>query len=114
MSRSFPYVMLLICVATTLTGIVVIGETLLLVRFATENALVPVLAALVYTVLFGVIGIVLSWRASKLPPVRMPGPVQPRAPARSLDLGAGYLIGQFVLIVGAMLLLLFIILAIRS
>lgn len=114
MSRLFPYVMLLICLATTLTGIIVIGEMLLLVRFATENRLMPALVGLILTVVFGAVGAYLSYRASKLPPVRMPGPVQPRVPVRSLDLGAGYLIGQFVLIVGAMLLLLFIILAVRS
>lgn len=114
MSRSFPYVMLLIVIAATLIGIVAIGELLLLVRSAAgDNKLISVFVALALTILFGGLGAFLSFRASKLPPVELPRPVARHAPARQFDLGAGYLIGQYALIVGAMLLLLFVILAVR-
>lgn len=114
MSRSFPYLMLLVALAITITGMVTIGELLLWSRaMAGDNIFVPVGVALALTIFFGALGGFLSYRASKLPPVSLPGPVEPRQPVRQFDLGAGYLIGQFVLIVGVMLLLLFIILAVR-
>lgn len=105
--RLTPFIIFLLVLATTITGIVGIGELLL---FVGTIAAVP--TALALTVLVGLIGAALSYRAAKLPPVRMPGPVQ-QEPVRQLDLGAGYLVGQFVLIFGAMLLLLFVVLALR-
>ncbi|MDP9374669.1 MAG: hypothetical protein M3Q65_19930 [Chloroflexota bacterium] len=105
-TRLFPFVVPILVVATVITVVVGIGELLIFV-----NTPAAVWTALALTTAVGVIAAVWAWRASKLPPVEMPNPSPPQ-PVRQLDLGAGYLIGQFVLIFGAMLLLLFIIIAI--
>jgi hypothetical protein len=54
----------------------------------------------------------LSYRASKMPPVKWPDP-GPWEPVRKIDLGASYLVGQFVLIFAIGLVLLFVILALK-
>lgn len=105
--RLLPFIIFLLVLATTLTGIVGIGELLL---FVGTTAAVPLALGLVVVV--GLVAAALSFRAAKLPPVQLPGPAQPE-PVRTLDFGAGYLIGQFVLFFGLLLLLVFIFLALR-
>lgn len=104
LNRLFPIIVPILAFATAITGIVGIGSLLLAV--GTQAAVV---VALALTVAIGVGGALLAYRASKLPPAPWPDP-GPMAPVRRLDLGAGYLVGQFVLIFGVGLLLLFLIL----
>ena len=105
-NRLFPFVVPILVVATVLTIVIGIGELLIFV-----NTPQAVWMALALTTAVGVVGAVWAWRAAKLPPVEMPRP-SPRQPVRQIDLGAGYLVGQFALIFGAMLLLLYIFLAV--
>lgn len=111
LNRMFPIIVPILAFATAITGIVAIGE-LLLFAAHTFNVSVAVAIALGLTLLAGLIGALLSLRAAKLPPVQWPNP-GPTEPVRRLDLGAGYLVGQFVLIFGVALLLLFVILAVK-
>ncbi len=107
LNRMFPFVLPLLVVATVLTGVVFIGQVLL---FVGTEAAVPV--ALGMTFGSALIATLFSIRARRLPPLPMPNP-GPREPVRRLDLGAGYLIGQFIFIFGAFLFLLFVFLATR-
>ena len=111
LNRMFPFVALTLVLLTTATGLIGIGNLLLLVHDRI-GVMPAVWTALGLTLAVGAICSLLSVRASRLPPVQLPGPMS-REPVRRIDLGAGYLVGQFVLIFGAMLLLLFVILAVR-
>lgn len=107
MSRAFPFIVPIIVIAIVAAGIIGIGELLLAVGI---DVAVPL--ALCLALGTGAVCLGLSIRASKLPPVQLPEAREP-APARRLDLGAGYLVGQFIGIFGVMLFLLFLILALK-
>lgn len=116
LNRMFPFIVPFLAFLTAATGIIAIGELLLFTAHLFEGygeagKLVPALVALVLTIAIGVIGALLSARAAKMPPVKWPDP-GPMEPVRRLDLGAGYIVGQFVFFTGLGLLLLFIILVV--
>ena len=112
MSRFFPFVMPLVVVAVVVGGFIAIGNLLLFVADA-AGRLAPVWVALGLTLGAGAVCMALSFRAAKLPPVELPGEPVDAAPTRRFDLGAGYLVGQFVVIFGLMLVLLFVTLALK-
>lgn len=107
LNRLFPLIVPIIAFGVVIACIIAIGELLLAVG---TTAAVPL--ALVLTLLVVAIAALLSYRASKLPPVKWPDP-GPLEPVRKVDLGASYLIGQFVIIFGIGLILLFVILALK-
>jgi hypothetical protein len=115
----FPFIVPVIAFAIAITGIVVIGETLLAVaaafpyeEYGEAGKLAAPIVALSLVVLIGVVSFALSARAAKLPPVTWPEP-GPTEPVRRIDLGAGYIVGQFIFFFGLGLLLLFLILVIK-
>lgn len=108
MQRLWPFLTPLIVIAIVAGGIIGIGELLLAVG---TGPAVPVALGLALGV--GFIALLLSLRAEKLPPVELPAPVEP-TPVRRLDLGAGYIVGQFIAIFVVMLFLLFIVLALKQ
>jgi hypothetical protein len=117
LNRVNPYIVPLIAFMSAITGIVLIGETLLTVnrlleRFGGIGKLGAPVAALILIALIGGIAAALAVRASKLPPVEWPNP-GPVVPVRPMNLGRGYIIGQFVFFIGLAILLLFLILVAR-
>jgi len=117
LNRMNAYVVPLIAFLSAITGIVLIGETLLnvnrlLERFGEIGKLGAPFAALVLIALIGGIAAALSVRASKLPPVEWPNP-GPVVPVRPMNLGRGYIIGQIVFFAGLGIMLLFLILVSR-
>ena len=117
LNRMFPYIVPILGFLSAITGIVVIGELLLATAHAFESygeagKLAAPAVAVGLIVLIGGIAAALSVRADKLPPVEWPDP-GPMQPVRRLDLGAGYIIGQFIFFFGLGLLLLFLILVIK-
>jgi hypothetical protein len=117
LNRMFPFIVPLLAFLTAITGIVAIGSLLLFVAetFHDAGAFGPLVApfvALGLVVLIGVGAALMAARAAKLPPAPWPDP-GPMEPVRRLDLGAGYIVGQFVFFLGLGLLLLFAILALR-
>jgi hypothetical protein len=117
LNRMFPFIVPVLGFLTAFAGIVAIGELLLAVAHAFEGygetgLLAAPAVALGLVILIGVVGFALSARAAKLPPVRWPDP-GPAEPVRRLDLGAGYIVGQFIFFFGLGLLLLFMILVIK-
>jgi hypothetical protein len=107
LNRLFPLLVPIVVFAVVIALIIGIGELLLSV--GTTGA-VPL--ALALTLLVVAIAAMFSYRASKLPPVKWPDP-GPWEPERKTDLGASYLVGQFVVIFGIGLILLFVILALK-
>jgi hypothetical protein len=107
LNRLFPLIVPIIAFGTAIIGIIAIGELLLSVGTA---GVVPL--ALALTLLVVAVAAMLSYRASKMPPVKWPDP-GPWEPVRKIDLGASYLVGQFVLIFAIGLVLLFVILALK-
>lgn len=117
LNRMFPFIVPLLAFLTALTGIVAIGELLLFVArlfeaYGDAGRVVPAVIALILTIGIGLVAGLLSARAAKLPPVKWPDP-GPMEPVRRLDLGAGYIVGQFIFFTGLGLLLLFIILVVK-
>ena len=117
LNRMFPFIVPLLTFLTAFTGIVVIGEMLLAVAHAFEGYGEAGLfaapgVALGLVILIGVVAFALSARAAKMPPVKWPDP-GPTEPVRRIDLGAGYIVGQFIFFFGVGLLLLFVILAVK-
>lgn len=117
LNRMFPYIVPILGFLTAITGIVAIGETLLFTARAFEEygefgKVMPAVVGLVLIIIIGVVAAALSVRASKLPPVEWPDP-GPMEPVRRLDLGAGYIVGQFVFFTGLGLLLLFVLLVVK-
>ena len=117
LNRMFPFIVPVVAFAIVITGIVAIGELLLAVASAFEDygeggKLAAPIVALGLVVLIGVVSFALSARAAKLPPVKWPEP-GPTEPVRRLDLGAGYIVGQFIFFFGLGLMLLFLILVIK-
>lgn len=117
LNRMFPYIVPIIGFLTAITGIIAIGQLLLFTAHLFEaygewGKVVPALVGLVLTILIGVVAAALSVRAAKLPPVEWPDP-GPMEPVRRLDLGAGYIVGQFVFFTGLGLLLLFVLLVVK-
>jgi hypothetical protein len=116
-NRMFPFIVPVLAFLTALVSIVAIGELLLGVASAFEDygeggKLAAPFVALGLVLLIGVVSFALSARAAKLPPVKMPEQ-GPSEPVRRLDLGAGYIVGQFIFFFGLGLLLLFLILVIK-
>lgn len=116
LNRMFPFIVPILGFLTAITGIVAIGSLLLFIADLFESYgelghVMPALVALALTILIGVVAALLSVRAAKLPPVKWPDP-GPMEPVRRLDLGAGYIVGQFVFFTGLGLLLLFVILVV--
>lgn len=118
LNRMFPFIVPILGFLTAVTGIVAIGELLL---FAQHEAgalgepfekLVAPAVAMAIVILIGAVSFALSGRAEKQPPVQWPDP-GPMQPVRRLDLGAGYIVGQFIFFFGLGLLLLFLILVIK-
>lgn len=112
LNRMFPYIVPILAFLSVITGIVVVGQLLLFVAATFEGLgeigkVIPALVGLVLIILIGAVAAALSLRASKLPPVQWPDP-GPMEPVRRLDLGAGYIVGQFVFFTGLGLLLLFV------
>ena len=107
LNRLFPLLVPIIAFSVVIALIIGIGE--LLLASGTTGA-VPL--ALALTLLVVAIAAMFSYRASKLPPVKWPDP-GPWEPVRKTDLGASYLIGQFVVLFGIGLILLFVILALK-
>ncbi len=117
LNRMNAYVVPLIAFMSAITGIVLIGETLLnvnrlLERFGAVGKLGAPVAALILIGLIGGTSAVLAARASKLPPVEWPNP-GPVVPVRPMNLGRSYIIGQFVFFIGLAIMLLFLILVAR-
>jgi hypothetical protein len=117
LNRMFPFIVPVIGFGLAFLGIVAIGEILLAVAHAFEEygetgLLAAPAVALALVILIGVVAFALSGRASKLPPVKWPDP-GPTEPVRRLDLGAGYIVGQFIFFFGVGMLLLFLILVIK-
>jgi hypothetical protein len=108
LNRLFPLIVPIIAFSVVIALIIGIGE--LLLASGTTGA-VPL--ALALTLLVVAIAAMFSYRASKLPPVKWPDPRSWEEPARKTDLGASYLIGQFVVLFGIGLILLFVILALK-
>lgn len=108
MQRLWPFLTPLLVIGIVIAGIVGIGELLLAVG---TGPAVPVALGLALGA--GFVAMLLSLRAAKLPPVELPAPVEP-IPVRRLDLGAGYIVGQFIAIFVVMLVLLFIVLALKQ
>lgn len=116
-NRMFPFIVPVLAFLAAIVGIVAIGELLLFVArefesYGETGKLIPPLVALGLVVLIGVVSFALSGRAAKLPPVKWPD-AGPTEPVRRLDLGAGYIVGQFIFFFGLGLLLLFLILVIK-
>jgi len=114
LNRMNAYIVPLIAFLSAITGIVVIGETLLTVNRSLEHfgaigKLGAPLAALILIALIGGIAAALSVRASKLPPVQWPDP-GPVVPVRPMNLGHGYIVGQIIFFAGLGIMLLFLIL----
>ena len=112
--RFFPFIIPLIVVTVVVGGLIAIGSLLLFVADMTGSKMPSVWVALGLTLATGAVCMALSFRAMKLPPVELPGEPVDVAPTRRLDLGAGYLVGQFVVIFGLMLVLLFVTLALKQ
>ena len=117
LNRMFPFIVPILGFLTAITGIVVIGELLLFVQhefesFGETGKLAAPIVALGLVILIGAVSFGLAPRADKLPPVQWPDP-GPMQPVRRLDLGAGYIVGQFSFFFGLGLLLLFLILVIK-
>ncbi len=117
LNRIFPVILPLLGFLSAITGIVVIGELLLFsARLFEENGelgkLAPPAVAFALVVIISAGAAALAARAAKLPPVQWPDP-GPMAPVRRLDLGAGYIVGQFIFFFGVGLLLLFAILVLK-
>jgi hypothetical protein len=117
LNRMFPFIVPVLAFSIAITGIVAIGELLLFTAHQFEHygeagLLAAPLVALGLVILIGAVSFALSARAAKLPPVQMPeqGPTEP---VRRLDLGAGYIVGQFTFFFGLGLFLLFMILVIK-
>ena len=111
--RLFPFIIPLLVVAVVVVGVVAIGSLLLFVTDVTGSKYPTVFVALGLALGTGAVCMALSFRAAKLPPVELPAEPVEVAPRRRLDLGAGYLVGQFVVIFGLMLVLLFVTLALK-
>ena len=112
MHRFFPFVMPLLVITFVVGGFIAIGNLLLFVA-DTVSRMAAVWVALGLTLGTGAVCMALSFRAMRLPPVELPGPPPEPAPTRRIDLGAGYLVGQFFAFFGLMLLLLFVTLALK-
>src|SRR5215210_2773604 len=100
LNRMFPFIVPVLAFLTAFAGIVAIGELLLFTanqfeHYGETGLLAAPVVALSLVVLIGVVSFALSARAAKLPPVKWPDP-GPTAPVRRLDLGAGYIVGQFI------------------
>lgn len=108
MHRLFPFVIPIAVITLVVGGLIAIGELLLAV--GREAA---VFTALGLALGVGFIAMLLSIRAAKLPPVALPGPVV-ETNVRRMDLGAGYIVGQFVAIFVAMLALLIVVLTLKQ
>jgi hypothetical protein len=74
--------------------------------------LIAPLVALGLIAIIGITAALLARRSTKLPPVQWPDP-GPTEPVRRVDLGAGYIVGQFIFFFGLGLLLLFAILVLK-
>ena len=111
--RLFPFIIPLVVVAVVVGGVVAIGSLLLFVADVTGSPYPSVVVALGLTLGTGAVCMALSFRAMRLPPVELPGEPVDVAPTRRIDLGMGYLVGQFVVIFGLMLILLFVTLALK-
>jgi hypothetical protein len=112
LNRMFPYIVPLLAFLSAVTGIVVVGQLLLFAAdqlhgFGEIGKVATAMVGLALTILIGVVAAILSVRAAKMPPVQWPDP-GPMEPVRRLDLGAGYIVGQFVFFTGLGLLLLFV------
>ena len=113
--RAFPFIIPLAVIIVVVGGFIAIGSLLLFVAELTApDRLPPVWVALGLTLGTGAVCLALSFRAMRLPPVELPGEPPEPAPVRRLDLGAGYLVGQFIVIFGLMLALLFVTLALKQ
>jgi hypothetical protein len=117
LNRMLPFIVPVLAFLTAIVGIVAIGELLLATAHSFESygetgLLAAPAVALSLVILIGVVSFALAGRAAKLPPVKWPDP-GPTEPVRRLDLGAGYIVGQFIFFFGLGLLLLFLILAIK-
>ena len=111
--RAFPFLIPLAVIAAVVGGFIAIGSLLLFVTDVTGSKYPTVFVALGLALGTGAVCMSLSFRAAKLPPVELPGEPPEPAPRRRLDLGAGYLVGQFIVIFGLMLVLLFVTLALK-
>lgn len=117
LNRMFPYIVPILAFLSAITGIFVVGELLLTTAkqfesYGEPGKLAAPAVAVGLILLIGGVAAALSVRANKLPPVRWPDP-GPMQPVRRLDLGAGYIVGQFIFFFGLGLLLLFLILVIK-
>ena len=118
LNRMFPYIVPILAFLSAITGIIAVGQLLLFSAHAFHDIfpgelgkVMNALVGLFLTILIGVVAAILSIRASKKPPVEWPDP-GPMEPVRRLDLGAGYIVGQFVFFTGLGLLLLFVFLVV--
>jgi hypothetical protein len=117
LNRMFPFIVPVLGFLTAITGLVGIGELLLFVSRSFEDygeagKLVAPAVALGLIAIIGIGAALLAVRATKLPPVEWPDP-GPMEPVRRIDLGAGYIVGQFIFFFGLGLLLLFAILVLK-
>ncbi len=116
-SRIFPYLVPLIAVGIAAVLIIGIGNILLFTADAFHTygefgKVMPALVGLILVILIGLVAALMSLRASKLPPAAIPEP-RSHEPVRRIDLGAGYIAGQFVFFAGLALLLLFIVMSFK-
>lgn len=117
LNRMMPFLVPFLGFLSAITGIVVVGELLLFTahqfeEYGEAGLLAAPLVAMVLVILIAGVAALLAVRAEKLPPVQWPDP-GPTEPVRRLDLGAGYIVGQFVFFFGLGLLLLFAVLVLK-
>lgn len=117
LNRMFPFIVPLLAFLTAITGLIGIGELLLWVarqfeHYGETGLLAAPAVALALIAVIGVGAALLARRSTKLPPVEWPDP-GPMQPVRRLDLGAGYIVGQFIFFFGIGILLLFAILVLK-
>lgn len=112
LNRMQAYIVPVIAFLSAITGIVVIGETLLAsgrILPGEIGRLIPPFVALLLIAIIGGTAAALAVRAAKLPPVEWPNP-GPTEPVRPMNLGRSYIIGQMVFFLGLAIFVLFVIL----
>lgn len=115
--RAFPFMITLIALLFAVVSIIGIGNLLLFTASVFEGQgemgkVVPALVGLVLILLVGVVCSLLALRASNMPGVQL-RPETTGETKRRVDLGAGYLVGQFVFFAVLTIVLLFVVMSLK-